>query len=78
VRCELLPSGRYAAFCDPPIEWTPSGNREADIAMLTQKMTTVIEGWVRERPEQWLWLHRRWKTQPTRPAREENARETTA
>ena len=61
---ELQPDGRYRAVCEPPIEWTPSGDRDADVARLTQRMTTVIEGWIRRRPEQWLWMHRRWKTQP--------------
>lgn len=32
-----------------------------DIAGTTQAITTVIEGWIREHPEQWLWLHRRWR-----------------
>jgi Kdo2-lipid IVA lauroyltransferase/acyltransferase len=32
-----------------------------DIAGTMQVITTVIEGWVREHPEQWLWLHRRWR-----------------
>ena len=39
--------------------------RDADgriaIAGTTQTITSVIEGWVREHPEQWLWLHRRWR-----------------
>jgi KDO2-lipid IV(A) lauroyltransferase len=26
-----------------------------------QAITSVVEGWVREHPEQWLWLHRRWR-----------------
>jgi KDO2-lipid IV(A) lauroyltransferase len=32
-----------------------------DIAGTMQVITTVVEGWVREHPEQWLWLHRRWR-----------------
>jgi KDO2-lipid IV(A) lauroyltransferase len=32
-----------------------------DIAGTMQAITSVIEGWVREHPEQWLWLHRRWR-----------------
>jgi KDO2-lipid IV(A) lauroyltransferase len=32
-----------------------------DIAGTMQVITSVIEGWVREHPEQWLWLHRRWR-----------------
>jgi Kdo2-lipid IVA lauroyltransferase/acyltransferase len=32
-----------------------------DVAGTMQAITTVIEGWVREHPEQWLWLHRRWR-----------------
>lgn len=69
--CALVPcharrleDGRYRLILDPPVAWTPSGEREADVAALTQRLTSVIEGWVREAPEQWLWLHRRWKTQP--------------
>ncbi|HYU42301.1 MAG TPA: lysophospholipid acyltransferase family protein [Vicinamibacteria bacterium] len=69
VHCEVLPDGRYKFVYGRPLEWTTTGNRQDDIARLTQALTTVIEGWVRERPEQWLWMHRRWKTQP-RPAAE--------
>ena len=32
-----------------------------DVVATTQMITTIIEGWVREHPEQWLWLHRRWR-----------------
>jgi len=64
VRCTLQPSGRYRMVYGPPVEWHGSGRREEDILALTQHLTTIIEAWVRETPEQWLWLHRRWKTQP--------------
>jgi Kdo2-lipid IVA lauroyltransferase/acyltransferase len=59
------PDGRYRAVYDPPLEWTPSGDKQADVARITQELTRVIEGWIREHPEQWLWIHRRWKTQPS-------------
>ena len=63
-----LPGGRYRMVYDPPLRASASGDRDADIARLTQQIARRIEGWIRERPELWLWLHRRWKTQPPHPA----------
>jgi len=60
-----LASVRYAAAT---LGWSArllDGPGDEDVAALTQHLTTLVEGWVRERPEQWLWLHRRWKTQPS-------------
>ena len=65
AHCEATPDGRYRLVYGPPLDWTPSGDRQRDIAELTQRLTTTIEGWVRAVPEQWLWMHRRWKTQPS-------------
>jgi KDO2-lipid IV(A) lauroyltransferase len=64
AHCVLQPSGRYRVVYGPRVEWAGSGRRDEDLAALTQHVTAIIEGWVRETPEQWLWLHRRWKTQP--------------
>jgi Kdo2-lipid IVA lauroyltransferase/acyltransferase len=60
----LQPDGRYLVTYEPPVFFSGSGDRKADIAWLTQELTLRIETWVREHPEQWLWIHRRWKTQP--------------
>ena len=59
-----LPDGRYRLIYDPPLSFRASGDRNADIARLTQQIASHIEGWIREQPDRWLWLHRRWKTQP--------------
>jgi KDO2-lipid IV(A) lauroyltransferase len=64
VRCALGPDDRYRMSYGPPVEAKDSGGRDEDVAALTGRLTATIEGWVREQPEQWLWLHRRWKTQP--------------
>ena len=37
---------------------------ETDIVGNTQKFTEIIEDYVRKYPDQWLWVHRRWKTRP--------------
>ena len=60
----LLPDGRYVVTYEPPLFFESTGDRAADIARLTQRLTACIEAWVRATPEQWLWIHRRWKTQP--------------
>ena len=65
LHCVRRADGRYRMVYGPEVEWTGSGRRDEDIAALTQHLTSIIEGWVRETPEQWLWLHRRWKTTPS-------------
>lgn len=76
VRCLLQKNGRYRMVYGPPVDWPRTGRKDEDVAALTQHLTSIIEGWVRESPEQWLWLHRRWKTQPVAAAQSEAARET--
>jgi KDO2-lipid IV(A) lauroyltransferase len=41
-----------------------TGDDEADIFAATQQCTSAIESWIRRYPDQWLWIHRRWKTRP--------------
>lgn len=60
----LLQDGRYRLIYEPEVRWVPSGDRRVDVLALTERLTRIIEGWVREVPEQWLWMHRRWHTQP--------------
>jgi Kdo2-lipid IVA lauroyltransferase/acyltransferase len=56
--------GRYVLHFGERIEIERTEDSEADIVDLTQRCTSVIEAWVRRYPEQWLWIHRRWKTRP--------------
>jgi Kdo2-lipid IVA lauroyltransferase/acyltransferase len=55
---------KYRLRFDPALELVRTGDLEADILSNTQKFTKVIEEYVRNYPEQWLWVHRRWKTRP--------------
>jgi KDO2-lipid IV(A) lauroyltransferase len=56
--------GKYRLRFDPAVELVRTGDLEADIVANTQKFTKVIEDYVRKYPDQWLWVHRRWKTRP--------------
>ena len=58
------PDGRYRLVIEPEISLVRTGNREHDVQANTELFTGVIERYVREYPEQWLWLHQRWKTRP--------------
>ena len=44
-----------------PVEPVRDGSGRVDIKGTMQAITSVIEGWIRQYPEQWLWLHRRWR-----------------
>lgn len=56
--------GKYRLRFHPALELIRTGELEADIIANTQKFTKVIEDYVRKYPDQWLWVHRRWKTRP--------------
>lgn len=55
---------KYRLRFDPALDLVRTGDLEADIAANTQMFTQVIEDYVRKYPDQWLWVHRRWKTRP--------------
>jgi Kdo2-lipid IVA lauroyltransferase/acyltransferase len=57
--------GKYRLRFDPAVNLVRTGNDEDDIVSNTQVFTKIIEDYVRRYPDQWLWVHRRWKTRPT-------------
>ncbi|OGR27812.1 MAG: hypothetical protein A2139_12805, partial [Desulfobacca sp. RBG_16_60_12] len=58
-----LPDGRHLMVILPPLPLTKTSDAQADIQRHLELQNRVIEAWVRSCPEQWLWLHRRWKNQ---------------
>ncbi len=84
TRCAVIPSfcryddaGAMCAELLPPLNMVETGDRNADIRENTQRINDAIGAYIRKYPEQWLWLHNRWKltgteTLPSKPA-ENNA-----
>jgi KDO2-lipid IV(A) lauroyltransferase len=61
ARIVRLPNHRFRFEATPEIEPARDAEGKIDVQATTQRINDVIEGWVRDRPEQWLWLHRRWR-----------------
>jgi len=66
-RCQLVPAhcvriapARLRMVIEPPLALPATGNRTADILVLTQSINDTVERWIRADPASWLWLHRRW------------------
>ena len=66
-RCPVIPGhvqrlgpARLRIVVEPPMPLPDTGNRQKDVATLTQAINDRLEAWIRARPESWLWLHRRW------------------
>jgi KDO2-lipid IV(A) lauroyltransferase len=56
--------GKYKICFEPALSLVRTGDTAADIRANTALFTKVIEKYVTRYPEQWLWVHRRWKTRP--------------
>jgi Kdo2-lipid IVA lauroyltransferase/acyltransferase len=61
VRIIRLPGHRFRAELSEEVTPVRDAEGQIDVQGTMQAITSVIEGWIREYPDQWLWLHRRWR-----------------
>jgi KDO2-lipid IV(A) lauroyltransferase len=55
---------KYRLRFEPPVELIETGDTDRDVFENTQRFAKVIEEIIRKRPDQWIWIHKRWKTRP--------------
>jgi KDO2-lipid IV(A) lauroyltransferase len=55
---------KYKICFDGPLKTIDTGNIAADVVANTRRYNEALEGIIRRHPDQWLWVHRRWKTRP--------------
>lgn len=58
------PDDKHHVYISPPIHLKSSEDVEKDIESYTAQLMKELESYIRKHPEQWLWMHNRWKTQP--------------
>jgi KDO2-lipid IV(A) lauroyltransferase len=63
------PDGRHVMKFHPPLEWITADRHREEIYLNTLGYNRVLEGFVRDHPDQWLWMHRRWKIEQDRPSK---------
>ncbi len=75
-RCPVIPGhvqrigpARFRIVVDDPLPLPDSGDRQADILQMTQMLNDRLERWIREWPQGWLWLHRRFPKSAVAAAR---------
>ena len=60
IRVERLKGARFRLMILAPLDLIRTGDRHADVAANMAKINALVEQWIRDTPEQWLWLHNRW------------------
>lgn len=58
------PDDTHVLIISEPLNMQISGDLEHDVAVNTQQLISELEGYIRKYPDQWMWQHNRWKTQP--------------
>jgi KDO2-lipid IV(A) lauroyltransferase len=65
--CDVLPArverrggAQFRLTVFPPLPLPRTGDHHADVAVLMTHVNQTLEGWIRDRPGEWFWLHRRW------------------
>jgi KDO2-lipid IV(A) lauroyltransferase len=61
VRIVRLPGHRFRAEISEEVKPVRDASGQIEVQGTMQAITSVVEGWIREYPDQWLWLHRRWR-----------------
>jgi len=68
--CDIIPTfmirqkdNRHRMIVEKPIDLKITGDTEKDIRYNTETFTKIIESYIRKYPDQWIWVHNRWKTQ---------------
>ncbi len=57
---ERVGPSRFRLICEQPLELPDTGDKQRDQSLLTQAVNDLLEAWIKDKPESWLWLHRRW------------------
>lgn len=60
ARVERLEGARFRVTIEPPLEKPATGDRKEDVRRLMTMVNDRVSAWIKERPEQWLWVHNRW------------------
>ncbi len=61
ARIVRLPDHRFLYEVTDPLPVPRDAGGNVDVGATMQMVTSLIESWVREHPEQWMWLHKRWR-----------------
>ncbi len=62
ARCIRIGGGRFKLILEDEVKFPKNENGEIDIQASAQLLNDIVEGWVRQNPDQWMWLHKRWDT----------------
>ena len=74
ARVERLKGAHFRLTVFPALPSPRTGNPHADVADLMAQVNEILESWIRDRPGEWFWVHRRWKSLPnSRAARRKKA-----